>query len=365
MQERRGMVLNKDNSHENAENATATTVIFPKCLKMATVDLSQALKQQQDGPRLQRSLTLHFVGDWGMANFHRIFSWLTQKFCDRAGPDSRVGIWNVRYGGIEAVTAVFRGEAQLAIATPAQMITTALDGRGIFAPFGAMPSLRALAVLPQNDRMILAIDSKFGTRSFQELRSKKPALRIATSTNDGTNFIGYTAHAYLEEHGVPEAEITSWGGSIVTAQRPEQTIMLVLSGQADAILQETIMTPWWEDIIQSKKFIPLPMETSALEQFIQENPGTTNPQPQPLPAGFWDSLVEPLPVVVREDLPDDVAHLLTWCLVETRGAIEGQYHHLRPDRSPLTYPLNPRKLAHSPVPLHPGATRYYEESGYL
>jgi TRAP-type uncharacterized transport system substrate-binding protein len=149
--------------------------------------------------------------------------------------------------------------------------------------------------------------------------------------------------------------------------------MLVLSGQADAILQEAIMTPWWEYIIQNKKYIPLPMEASALEQFVLENPGTMNPKPQPLPAGFWDSLVEPLPclgfsdsvVLVREDLPDDVAHLLTWCLVETRGAIEGQYHHLRPDRSPLTYPLDPRKTAQSPVPLHSGAAKYCKEAGYL
>ncbi|CRG86553.1 hypothetical protein PISL3812_03562 [Talaromyces islandicus] len=175
--------------------------------------------------------------------------------------------------------------------------------------------------LPQNDRMVLAVDPKFGIRSFQDLRRTKPALRIATSTNDGTNFIGYTAHAYLNAHGITESELTSWGGSIVTAHRPEQTIMLVLSGLADAILQEAIMTPWWEDITQNKKLIPLPMEASALEQFVLENPGTTNPKPQPFPAGFWDSLLEPLPsldfsdfvVLVREDLPGDVAHLLTWC----------------------------------------------------
>ncbi|KAJ5413562.1 hypothetical protein N7465_005867 [Penicillium sp. CMV-2018d] len=45
----------------------------------------------------------------------------------------------VRYGGIEAVLEVFRGEAQLAIATPAQMMSTALTRQRIFAPHGAMP----------------------------------------------------------------------------------------------------------------------------------------------------------------------------------------------------------------------------------
>ncbi|KAH8703434.1 hypothetical protein BGW36DRAFT_393775 [Talaromyces proteolyticus] len=340
---------------------------------MATPDLNQALKHQQNEPRIARSMTLHFVGDWGMANFHRICSWLTQQFCDRAGPDSRVATWSIRYGGIEAVTSVFQGQAQLAIATPAQMITTALTGQGIFSQFGPMPSLRALAVLPQNDRMVLAVDPKFGIRSFNDLRNKRPPLRIATSTNDGTNFIGYTANAYLKAHGITEAELVSWGGAIVHAQRPEQTVMLVLSGKADALLQEAIMTPWWEEVIQKKHFIPLPIEESALERFVEENPGVSKADPNPLPAGFWGNLTEPLPcldfsdfvILVRDDLPDDVAYLLTWCLVETRDALESQYRHIPPEKSPLTYPLDPKKMALSPVPLHPAAAKFYKEAGYL
>ncbi|KAJ5970027.1 hypothetical protein N7501_006275 [Penicillium viridicatum] len=76
----------------------------------------------------------------------------------------------VRYGGIEAVLEVFRGEAQLAIATPAQMMSTALTRQRIFAPHGPMPSLRALGVLPQNEPHVLAIDPKYEIESFKDLR---------------------------------------------------------------------------------------------------------------------------------------------------------------------------------------------------
>ncbi|KAF7181815.1 hypothetical protein CNMCM7691_001112 [Aspergillus felis] len=340
---------------------------------MATPNVKDIVEQQSRGPRLERSIRLNFVGDWGMANFHRICSWLTQQFCDRAGRDSRIGIWNIRYGGIEAVLDVFRGEAQLAIATPAQMISTALTGQGIFAPYGPMPSLRALGVLPQNDRMVLAIDPKYGIKSFEDLRQQRPALRIATSTNDGTNFIGFTAYAFMECHGITAEVLESWGGKYVTAHRPEQAIALVQAGEADALLQEAIMTPWWADIIENYKYDALPAEASALALFAEKYPNTAAQDPEPLPAGFWSTLAEPLHtldfsdfvVLVRDDLPEDVAHLLTWCLVETRSAIEGQYKHLKPERSPLTYPLCPVKMARSPIPLHEGAKRYYQEAGHL
>lgn len=70
-------------------------------------------------------------------------------------------------------------------------------------------------------------------------------------------------------------------------------------------------------------------------------------------------------LTVRDDMPDDVAHLLTWCLVEKREAIERQYYHLSPERSPLTYPLDPPAMCRTSLPLHPGARRYYEEAGIL
>lgn len=66
----------------------------------------------------------------------------------------------------------------------------------------AVPSLYALDVLPQNDRVILAIDPKYGIESFEDMRLKRPALRNATSTNDGTNFIGFVAHPFMESDGI-------------------------------------------------------------------------------------------------------------------------------------------------------------------
>jgi hypothetical protein len=92
-----------------------------------------------------------------------------------------------------------------------------------------------------------------------------------------------------------------------------------------------------------------------------------------IPAGYWAGLTDAVPaldfsdflVLVRDDMADDVAYLLTWCLVERRAWLEHQYRHLPPTRSPLTYPLVPESMARPMVPLHRAAQRYYAESRLL
>lgn len=319
-------------------------------------------------PRLQRSVTLNFIGDWGQANFHRICGWLCQEFCDRAGARSSVGIWNIRGGGIESIHKVQDGEVDLAIATPAGLLAQAPRGEGMFAGRPAA-NLRALAVLPQDDRMVLAIDPKLGIRSYEELRAKRPPLRIAASHDDGTNFIGYVGRRMMAAHGIDEATLESWGGGYVGDIRPDASLERMRAGGVDAVLQEAIMTPWWSDVVETGKAIPLSAEEEALARLARE----LGLQPQTLPAGYWPSWPNEVRapdfadflVLVRDDMPDDIAHLLTWCLVETRDALERQYRHIPQRHSPLSYPLVPARMARTSIPLHDAARRYYREAGHL
>ncbi len=317
-------------------------------------------------PRIDRSVTLQFIGDWGGANFHRICSLLCQEFCDRAGARSRVGIWNTIDGGIDAARAVFDGEADLAIITPAHALPSALKGTSIFAG-GALPTLRALAVLPQRDRLILALPRALGVSSFAALRERKLGLAIATSQDNGANLIGYSARRYMEAHGIDEATLKGWGGKYIDSARPDLSMHRFRDGVADAALQEAIMTPWWREAVTARDAILLPAETDALSRLQREHgwrgaklaAGFFPGQPEALAALDFSDFV----VVVREDMPSDVAHLLTWCLVEKRERLEQQYRHIPAERSPLTYPLDPVAMAQTPLPLHPGARRYFDSAG--
>jgi hypothetical protein len=73
----------------------------------------------------------------------------------------------------------------------------------------AMSNLRARALLRQDDRMALAIHPKWNCSTFEELRQRKLPPRIATSTDDGTSFVGYVAMRYMEAHGISAKTLAS------------------------------------------------------------------------------------------------------------------------------------------------------------
>jgi TRAP-type uncharacterized transport system substrate-binding protein len=71
-------------------------------------------------------------------------------------------------------------------------------------------------------------------------------------------------------------------------------------------------------------------------------------------------------VIVREDMSEDVAYRIASVMVEERAELEARYRHLPPERSPMTYPIDPYKMWQGiGAPLHPGAERYYREHGYM
>lgn len=327
------------------------------------------MKQNKNNPGIGRSVRLDFGGDWGQANFHRIASWLTQEVCDRAGPRSRTRIHSFLGGGLESLWEVYDGELDMCIATPHRLTSFMLTGEGLFSEREPLDTMRGLAVMPQNDRMVFAISPKFGINSFEELRKKKPALRIASSKNDDGNFIGYVADHFMEAHGVGEEKIKSWGGEYLREHRPEQCLQMMEDGLVDAVIQEAIMTPWWRELIEGKVVIPLSGEAEPLARLEKK----LRLPVRTIPAGYWEGQTQDLLALdfsdflisVREDMPEDIAYLLTWCLVETRATIEKQYKHIPPDRSPISYPLDPVAMSQTAIPLHPGAQRYFEEAGYI
>ena len=307
-------------------------------------------------PFIDRPLQVHMQGDWGMVNLTRVCGWLGQELTDRSAPGTRIAIWNGR-GFIDNVRAVGRREVDLAVATPAAFVTAALDGRGIYQG-EAFPDLRALGTVPQRDRLVVAVRTSLRVRTFDELRTAKPRLRLTTSGNDGVNHVGVAGGELLRRSAV---DIVGWGGELLEHERPFECLDDVLGGRADAIVHEAIMLPGWQQMASSMTF--LSVDSEVLESLDHDFswPDAIIPAgyfpgaPQVHTLDFSDFLV-----VVRADMPDDVAYALAWILGETRHLLERQYTHLLPERSPVTYPLDPVTMGRTAIPLHPGAARYYD-----
>lgn len=170
---------------------------------------------------------MNWMGAWGRANLHRSLGWLCYEFNRLAGPYTRVGIWNGR-GGVD--------------------------------------NLRALGHVPQHDRLIFAVRKDLGITSYDDIRKKKPKLRITTGIDDGINFVGYGVQSMMAAAGIPRDAFEAWGGTYLEREEPPECIQLVLDGRADAIVHEAVMTKWWQDLAETLDLTFLPIEPDARDR---------------------------------------------------------------------------------------------------
>jgi TRAP-type uncharacterized transport system substrate-binding protein len=317
-------------------------------------------------PRIDRSFSLKFMGDSGLANFHKAFGWLCKELGDLSGPYTEIAILNGT-GWMKNIQAVGRGQVDVALVTPAAFVRMAREGLGPCArePF---PHLRALGYVPQDDRLIFAVRRECGIRSFEDLRTKKPALRIAVGYDGVDDFMGLGAQQLMRASGIMRSEFESWGGAYIECSL-FQALEDVIAGRADAIIQEAIMTPWWSDLCDQVDLNFIPIEPAARDTLMAELGWPSGK----VRKGYLRGLKEEMEfldfshflLVTTEYLPDDIAYAMAWSLIERWNAFEMQYRHLDPERSPVTYPIDPRAACRVSIPLHPAAERYFREAGHL
>ncbi|MEB3980071.1 hypothetical protein OQ968_02210 [Mycobacterium sp. 663a-19] len=319
---------------------------------------------EQGEIHLNRKIELAFRGDWGQANFTRICGWLSQEVGDRVGAGSRFAIWNGR-GGRDQADALVAGEADVAVMTPAAAVRTLCTGVG---PFGGRPltGLRALGVLGHRDRLVVAVDAALPVACVGELGSIADRLTIATSPDDGINPVGVVAHYMLRLAGVDAQALTAAGAQFAYDERPFPGLSSFGAGEVNVLITEALMTPGWQRIADRRLVRYLDWGSTVFDGLAELDwPVAT------VPAGYLPGLDQDLPTVdfsdfvilCREDLDDEIAYLVTWCMIRTRQALEAQYAHLPPERSPLVIPIQPSQMQNTPVPLHPAAERAYRDVG--
>ncbi|MCK9511566.1 MAG: hypothetical protein M0R28_10100 [Pigmentiphaga sp.] len=316
------------------------------------------------GPRVN----LTMVGDWGTANFHTILGWISAHMRWRSAPLSK---FTIRTGSAyrDSVEQVGRGEADLAITTPIHIgVSWARDGLHFYGG-RAFPNLRTLGALPQDDRLTLAVRADTGITSFSDLREKRYPLRIATPTRDIDNLCSYVIDLVLRAHGIEPADLESWGGGFVEHENPRACIGTAIRGETQAVFNEAIMVSQWRELVETIPMRFLPIEPEAMRELTT----TYGLRPAELEAGRlrneqaidcldWSNWA----IIVRDDMPDELAYRITSVMVEERAEFEARFRHMPVEQSPLTYPIQPERMPQGvDLALHPGAERYYREHGYL
>ena len=325
-------------------------------------------------PTVDRAVSLSIQGDIGIATLHRAAGWIASQVLAHTGPRTKISIWTSA-GTLDNIRAVADGTVDVSMAAPAILGRLALEGRGPFAG-AACANLCALGTLPQLDRLLVGIRADLGIRTFADIVDAQPALRIATPSEDSSDFVGWAARQLLAAAGLSVERLDSWGGQFIDFDEypphsfernyPGKFPELVHRGEADVVIHEAIMLPQWQQAAAQPGLVFLPVDGEVAETFQREYSWPTTE----LPSGYFDQHDAAVPVldfadflvICRRDLPDDLAHLIAWCMGETRMILEAQYRHIPARNSTLTYPLNPAHMAQTAIPLHPGAERYWSSA---
>jgi hypothetical protein len=257
--------------------------------------------------------------------------------------------------GPDVMASVVSGSVTVGIVNPSVLLRLARSG---IPPFrGPMP-LSALAVIPSDDQLAVAVRPETGLSSLAEVRDRRYPLRLSVRGQRDHGVHVVMEHV-LAAHGWTVGDLLSWGGSVSyddgLPSRGDRVGMLA-RGEIDAILDEGVGT-WVDDAIDAGgRILPLsPSALTRLEAWGYEMSDLTPGQFPRLPAAVPTIDFSGFGVYVREDLPDETVEEICRAVVARHESI------LLQDGTPL--PLD-QISADTPVPLHRAAERFWAETGY-
>ncbi|MFD1511541.1 TAXI family TRAP transporter solute-binding subunit [Lacimonas salitolerans] len=247
---------------------------------------------------------------------------------------------------VENMGLIATGDADLAIAL-ADTVAQAYEGTGRFEG-QQLPMVRGLASLYANMVHIVALESS-GITSLSDLRGKRVSIGAPGS---GTEV---NTAAILEANGITYDEIDE--------QR------LNFNETADALSNGDIDVGFWSvgaptssilnlSTTQDIVIIALSEEELAAAMEADSTFAMTT-----LPGGSYTGVDEDVTVLgipnvltVSSEMSDDVAYAITKAMFENISDLQA----VHPAANETTVEFT---MSATPVPLHPGAIRYYEEAG--
>lgn len=230
------------------------------------------------------------------------------------------------------------------------------QGKLDYTKDGPRQNLRLIARIELPQYAVLAVKASSGITDLRQIKEKRIPARIISGVNATTEPI-------LKYYGITPKELESWGGSFVpyVGTLPfDPDAFDVFIAAATYLGGAPEVRPLY--LISARhdiRFLPMPQDLR--ETLVKE----LGMQLVNIPRSEFRGIDHPIPTVGRsnqvvygrDDLPADFAHTLAMALDERRELL--RWVHM-----PLSY--DSRTVAElAPVPLHPGAERYYREVGYL
>lgn len=199
----------------------------------------------------------------------------------------------------------------------------------------------------------------FGMDTLSEAIAAERPLRISTLQAGSLGDI--TTGLLLRAHGIDEATLRGWGGSInrVALQAASEALV---TNRADVWINPITAThPRAQELSFSHPLRFLGLSDAAMAEM--EALGYV---PNELPGGAYPSQAEPVMLpgtvtiaIVHKDMPDEIAYALTSSVIDNLATLKEENAGL--DDFDLALAATPAMTGDTP--LHPGAERAFRDAG--
>jgi len=252
-------------------------------------------------------------------------------------------------GSAENVRKLRQNQIDFAVSVP-DAAYYAQRGTGPFARDGGYPALRAITNIYDAPFMLTTLQ-RSPIRTVADLKGK----RLAVGNPGGLEH--FYADVVLKAYGLGLKDVTPVPMAIGDRSKAigdgnvDASVFLV--GVTSAVVQE--MTT-----LHDVRFLPLSKD--ALGKITAEHQYYTASE---IPAGTFKGQSEAVPaiyvvnlVMARGDLPEDFVYRVTKLMFEKKDELVAM--------QPLAKALDAKKgCIGTPIPLHPGAERFFRESGCI
>lgn len=238
-----------------------------------------------------------------------------------------------------------KGEIGFALGDSVEMAVEGNPEAGFNAP---LDKLRAVAAIYPNYIQIVASKDS-GIKTLADLKGKRLSVGAAKS---GTEL---NARAILEAAGMSYDDLEK-----VEYLPFAESVELMKNRQLDATLQSAgLGVASLKDLATS-----IPIEVVTVPEEVSAKLGAAY-IPSVIPAGTYDGQAADVPsvsviniLVTHDGVSDDTAYQMTKLIYENLDTLKAA-HSAANDIDPA------KAVENLPLPLHPGAERYYREAGIL
>jgi uncharacterized protein len=260
-------------------------------------------------------------------------------------------------GGVANPLSVQRGEASMGMGYTTNLFAAYT---GLEAPYDT-PTEDIRGIINMNVASIMHpwVLAERGVSTLQEVAEQQMPLRIDTGTRGTGGELA--AMRALEAHGVSYENIRQWGGS-VTHSSYSEAIDRMRDGHIDAFMNDDILRhPLFVDLTSSRDVVLLDLDPDIIASLAD----SFGYDPVVVPAGTYEgqdndvhSFAQHHVLFGHKDLPEDFVYALTRLVFENKDRLVST-HEVFSDLDPAVGGTG------FPMPLHPGAERYYREIGVL